>query len=399
MNVVRPESVGLSTERLKRINACFQRYIDQGKLAGVITVVSRDGQVAHLECQGMADIAAQRPMHVDDIFRIYSMSKAITTTALMMLMEEGRFRLNDPVSAYIPEFKEMQVIASVSDEQAALEPAKSQITIKHLLTHTAGLSYGFDEQDYLDQLYVKHVWRLPETKPGADTGDFIRAVSKLPLRFHPGTRYQYSFAIDVLGYLIEVLSGMRFDAFLKARVFEPLGMVDTDFWVQPEKAGRLARVYGPDEKTGQLKDLEPGDTSRYFKPASFLSGGGGLVSTISDYLRFTQMILQGGELDGVRLLGRKTVELMTKNHLPDGIFIDPDKAFGFGLGGYVLLDVAKSGGLGSQGMWGWGGAASTKAWVDFEENLTGVLMVQYMPDGTYPLERDFWNMVYQAIED
>ncbi len=402
MQTTRPEEVGLSSQRLGRVYQTIQRYIDQGKIAGAQILVARRGKVAYFEQAGWMDLANQTPMAPDAIFRIYSMTKPITTTAVMMLYEEGLFRLTDPISDYIPEFKDMQVIAQVTGAgpaaKARLEDTRSPITIHNLLTHTAGLSYGFDDNDYLDRLYQEHVWKVLDASPNPVLKDFVSAAARQPLKFHPGTAYHYSIAIDVLGYLVEVISGMPFDAFLKQRIYEPLGMVDTDFWVPPAKAQRLAHVYGIDDQNpGKLKDIEPHEESHYLQPATFFGGGGGLVSTTADYLRFCQMILNQGELDGARLLGRKTVELMHMNHLPPGIFIDPDGATGFGLGGFVRVDVAKSKMPGSVGSWGWGGAADTHFWVDFQEELIGILMLQYMPSNILPLEPDFMTTVYQSL--
>jgi len=402
MQTTRPEEVGLSSPRLGRVYQTIQRYIDQGKIAGAQILVARRGKVAYFEQAGWMDLANQIPMSPDAIFRIYSMTKPITTTAVMMLYEEGLFRLTDPVSDFIPEFKDMKVIAQLTGAgpavKARLEDARSPITIHNLLTHTAGLSYGFDDNDYLDRLYQEHVWKILDASPNPVLKAFVSAAARLPLKFHPGTAYNYSIAIDVLGYLVEVVSGMTFDAFLKQRIYEPLGMVDTDFWVPPEKAHRLAHVYGIDDQNpGKLKDIEPHEESHYLKPATFFGGGGGLVSTTADYLRFCQMILNQGELDGARLLGRKTVDLMHMNHLPPGIFIDPAGSTGFGLGGFVRVDVAKSKMPGSVGSWGWGGAADTHFWVDFQEELIGILMLQYMPSNVLPLEPDFMTTVYQSL--
>jgi CubicO group peptidase (beta-lactamase class C family) len=402
MQLTRPEFVGLSSERLERVYRTMQRHVDQGRIAGVQMLVARCGTPVFFKSAGWMDLENQRPMEPDAIFRIYSMTKPITTTAVMMLHEEGLFRLSDPISDYLPEFKDMQVIAQLTgpcdSAIARLEDARKPITIRHLLTHTAGLSYGFDEHDYLDRLYQEKVWKALDASPNPNLKEFVGAAASLPLKFQPGSAFNYSIAIDVLGYLVEVISGMSFDRFLHERIFEPLGMVDTDFWVPPEKAQRLAHVYGPDEKNpGCLKDLEPQDTNHYLKPTTFYSGGGGLVSTSADYLRFCQMILNKGEAEGVRLLGRKTVDLMTLNHLPNGVFIDPDCSTGFGLGGFVRMDVAKSQLLGSAGSWGWGGAADTKFWIDFQEELIGILMLQYMPSNILPMEADFMTTVYQAL--
>lgn len=400
MQTANPTDLGFSPGRLARIRPVMERYVSEGKYAGGLTMVSRAGQTVHFERFGLRDVAAGKPVEEDTIFRIYSMSKPITSVAVMMLLEEGSFRLNDPISTYIPAFKNMQVIARTAGKQAWLEDAAGPITIRHLLTHTAGLSYGFDENDYLDGLYRKKLWGWLEKQPSPTLKDAVQAIARLPLRFHPGTAYHYSFAIDVLGYLVEVISGETFDQFLRQRIFEPLGMPDTDFWVPPEKTDRLAHMYGPDEKhPGQLKDIDPHEKSDYTHPVTFFSGGGGLVSTAADYMRFCQMLLNKGELDGVRLLGRKTVEYMMLNHLPNGVFLDQDPARGFGLGGFVILNPAQGDSMISAGAWGWGGAANTKFWIDPREQMIGLLMLQFMPSDLYPIEADFRNLVYQALVD
>jgi CubicO group peptidase (beta-lactamase class C family) len=400
MQTAQTISSGFSPERLARIRPVMQRYVGESKFAGGLTMVARRGQVFHLECFGLRDVQAGEPVEEDTIFRIYSMTKPITSVAVMMLLEEGCFRIDDPISQYIPAFKDMQVIARTAGKQAWLEDAAGPVTIHHLLTHTAGLSYGFDETDYLDGLYRKKLWARLDKLPAATLKDAVDILARLPLRFHPGTAFHYSFAIDVLGYLVEVVSGEPFDRFLRERIFDPLGMPDTGFWVPPEKAARLTHMYGPDEKNpGRLKDIDPHEKSDYTRPRTFFSGGGGLVSTAGDYLRFCQMLLNGGALDGVRLLGRKTVEYMLLNHLPNGVFLDQNPAMGFGLGGAVALNPAHSGSLNSPGCWGWGGAANTKFWIDPQEQLIGILMLQLMPSDLYPIATDFRNLVYQALVD
>lgn len=400
MKIAKPEDLGFAADRLRRVELATQRYVDSGKVAGTVSLVARRGQVVHFERRGWMNIASNKPMELDAIFRIYSMSKPIVSTAAMMLFEENRFGLSDPLSAYLPAFKEMQVIDHLEGGKAYLVDARREITIRDLFTHTSGISYGFDNTDYLDKLYQKKLWHKRETNPDVTLAEMVDAVAKLPLRFHPGSAYHYSFAIDVLGRLIEVLSGEPLDRFLQERIFEPLGMTDTAFWVPPEKASRLASVYGPDEKNkGQLKDIDPHEKSVYTRPVKFFSGGGGLVSTASDYLRFCQMLLNKGKLDNVRLLGRKTVEMMMLNHCPAGVYLDQNPAFGFGLGGAVILDLAQGQVLGSKGLWWWGGAANTKFWIDPQEELIGILMLQLMSNEPNTIEADFRNLVYQALVD
>lgn len=399
MKQTNPESVGFSTSRLARINAGLQRYLDAGKYAGMLAMVARHGEIAYSECLGVSDLKSRKPMQDDAIFRIYSMTKPITSAAVMMLLEEGRLRLNDPLSDYLPAFKDLKVVARNTEAGMELEDLQRPITIRNLFTHTAGFSYGFDQNDPLDKLYTRKMWGRVD-KPGSTLADMVDALAELPLAHQPGTVFRYSVAIDVLGRLVEVISGQPFDQFLQQRIFEPLGMVDTAFWAPPEKAARLASVYGPDEKRpGHLRNLEPGTRSHYLRPATFFSGGGGLVSTAMDYMRFCQMLLNGGELEGVRLLGRKSVETMRLNHLPEGVYEDPNRAYGFGLGGHVLLHPGRAEVTASEGTWSWGGAANTCFWIDFKEQLVGVLMLQFMPSFLYPVTVDFQNMVYQALVD
>lgn len=398
MDTELPENCGLLPDRLARIRPVMQRYVDEGKYAGIVSLIARKGKVAYFEQVGLMNIAQKKPMRLDTIFRIYSMTKPITSAAAMMLLEEGAFRLYDPVSAYIPAFKELKVIAHKAPDGLKLEDARREVNIHDLFTHTAGLSYGFDESDPLDKLYVERLWGKLQKNPDVTLAEMVDALTELPLAHQPGTAFRYSFSIDVLGRLIEVLSGKPLDMFLKERIFDPLGMVDTGFWVPPEKIDRFALNYGPDEKhPGRLKDIDPLKKSSYVKPVSFFSGGGGLVSTAMDYLRFCQMMLNGGELDGQRLLGRKTVDLMTSNHLPEGVYEDANQAYGFGLGGNVLVHEARAIEMASEGSWGWGGAANTRFWIDFKEQLIGILMLQFMPMGKYPVIQDFQNLTYQAL--
>ncbi|GAP05260.1 beta-lactamase class C and other penicillin binding proteins [Anaerolinea thermolimosa] len=396
MHTTDPASVGFDPRRLQRVKEAMQRYVDRNLMAGIITLVARHGQVVHLEKVGWMDRENNKEMSLDAIFRIYSMSKPITSTAVMMLFEEGHFRLGDPVSRYIPAFKDMKVYQPRGNADYDLVPARREITIRDLLTHTAGLSYGFDERSPVDELYREKVWKRMDTDPDVKLETMIETIASLPLAHHPGEAWRYSMATDVLGYLVQVVSGKPFEVFLEERIFAPLGMKDTGFYVPEEKASRLTAVYGPAEGGG-LKVIDSATDSSYLRKPKVASGGGGLVSTTADYLRFAQMILNRGILDGTRLLAPKTVELMMMNHLP-GNGRKPDEPFnGFGLGGSVLLDVAGSQGYGSAGNWGWGGAANTWFWVDPREDLLGILMTQYMPGFVLPVTEDFKNAVYQAL--
>lgn len=383
----------------------MQSYVDQNKLAGLIAMVARCGKVVYFERFGMMDLEAAKPMQFDTIFRIYSMTKPITSVALMMLYEEGLFQLNDPVSKFIPEFANVKVFAGAAEEGAdskhpfELTELEREITILDLLTHTAGLTYDFLEDSPVDAIYLE----ADLHRPDRTLEEVIHKIVKLPLVHQPGTAWRYSMATDVLGYLIEVISGMSLDVFLEQKILKPLGMEDTGFYVPEAKLGRLAATYSPTENGG-IELLDAPATSHYSKPPRFLSGGIGLVSTASDYMRFAQMLLNGGELDGVRLLGRKTIELMTINHLPDELIpiqLGPHTLHGcgFGLGFRVLVDVAQAGRLASEGEFGWGGAASTSFFVDPKEELIGLLLTQLMPSRYYPIRDEFKVLVYQALID
>lgn len=381
----------------------MQGYIEQKKLAGTIAMVARYGKVAYLERFGMMDLEAAKPMQFDTIFRIYSMTKPITSVALMMLYEEGQFQLHDPVSKFIPEFAEVKVLASATQEGFEVAELEREITIWHLLTHTAGLTYDFFEDSPVDAMYREAEILSPLGILKMPLQEMIQRLVRLPLTHQPGTAWRYSMAIDVLGYLIEVISGMSLDVFLEQKILKPLGMEDTDFYVPEAKLGRFAAMYSPTENGG-IELLDAPATSPYAKPTRCLSGGVGLISTASDYIRFAQMLLNGGELDGTRLLGRKTIELMTANHLPDELIpiqLQPHTLYGcgFGLGFRVLVNAAQAGLLASEGEFGWGGAASTSFFVDPEERLIGLLLTQLMPSRYYPIRNEFKVLVYQALVD
>jgi len=399
MDTATPEEVGFSASRLGRIGTWMQGYIDQNKLVGTIAMVARCGKVAYLERFGMMDLEAAKPMQFDTIFRIYSMTKPITTVAVMMLYEEGRFQLHDPVSRFIPQFADVKVFVGATEEDLELTELEREITIHDLLTHTAGLTYDSFEDSPVDAMYREaDLDRLDRTAK-----EVVLEIVKLPLVHQPGTAWRYSMATDVLGYLIQVVSGMSLDVFFEEKIFKPLGMEDTDFYVPEEKLDRFAAMYGPAENGG-VELLDAPATSPYTRPTGFLSGGAGLVSTASDYMRFTQMLLNGGELDGTRLLGRKTAKLMTSNHLPDKLIpiqMQPHTLHGcgFGLGFRVLVNVARAGRLGSEGEFGWGGYASTSFFVDPKEGLIGLLLTQLAPSRYYPIRDEFKVLVYQALVD
>ena len=390
-----PEKAGFSSERLRRVDAMAQRYIDEGKLAGLVTLVARQGHVVHFCKFGVQDLETGIPMDLDTIFRIYSMTKPITTVALMMLYERGLFQLQDPLSKFIPAFATTKVWAG---EGQLVDPAR-EITIYDLLTHTAGFSYGGYEETGIpvDKLYDEADLESAEI----DNEEMVRRIASLPLIYHPGEKWFYSVATDVLGHLIEVISGMGLDAYFEEEILAPLGMEDTAFYVPEDKVDRFAALYGPGEGGG-LKLLDTPSTGAWSRPPRPLYGGHGLVSTTTDYLRFCQMLLNGGELDGVRLLGRKTVELMTMNHLPEAMIPigwPPDimHGYGFGLGFRVRVDDAQAGLLGSVGEYAWGGYASTSFFIDPQEDLIAILMPQFLPSGHYPILEEFRVLVYQGL--
>ena len=403
--LVTPEQVGLSAARLDRVRTWMHQWVDSGKLAGMVTCVMRKGQLAFAEVYGKADTARDKPMRPDTIFRIYSMTKPLTSTAIMMLYEEGRFQLDDPISKFIPAFANPRVYVGGSRGKMETVPAEREINFRDLLTHTSGLTYGFMESTPVDAAY--------RAKDGVDfqTADtslkqVVEKLATIPLIAQPGKAWNYSVATDVLGYLVEVISGQPFEKYLKEKVIDPLRMIDTDFHVPKEKHDRFAANYsaGPG---GKLDLIDDPAKSRYLAPRKVNSGGGGLVSTASDYLRFCKFMLNKGELDGVRLLGRKTVELMTMNHL-NGDMADMGTprfsestytGIGFGLGFSVMIDPAKAYIAGTPGEFAWGGAASTAFWIDPAEDMAVVLLTQLMPSSTYPIRRELRVLTYQAIVD
>lgn len=383
-----PEAAGLSTERLGRMHDRLQTYVEEERLAGLITFVARRGEVVHFAASGMRDREAGTPMTPDTIFRIYSMTKPITTVAALMLYEEGRFQLGDPVARYLPALEGVQVYDAEANDGSMRAAARRPVTIRDLMTHTSGLTYGFFSQTPVDSLY-----REVDILDGEGTlADMVEKLGRLPLLHQPGTRWHYSVSTDVLGRLVEVVSGQPLDAFFEERIFEPLGMVDTGFMVPADKLDRFAVNYTLDEE-GHLTVQDAPATSAFAGPVSFLSGGGGLVSTPADYFRFAQMLLNKGALEGTRLLGRKTVELMTTNHL-DGEYAP---GYGFGLGVRVCTDVARTQALGSEGEYGWAGLAHTYFFIDPEEEMIGILWTQFF--GTMPTSNQFKTGVYQAVID
>jgi len=407
---VEPAEVGFDAARLDRLDRHFARYVDQGKLAGWLLTVARHGKLAHVSSHGQRDVEAGLPVEPDTLWRIYSMTKPITSVAVMMLYEEGAFQLTDPVAQYIPSFADVRVFAGGSDINYKTVPAIEPIRIWHLLSHTSGLTYGFIRNHPVDAIYRANgfEWGSPR---GADLAAICDIFASLPLLFQPGSEWSYSHATDVLGRLVEVVSGQRLDEFFASRIFAPLGMTDTAFWVRPQDASRLAALYNRSPKDGTLATLEAMGKAALREPA-YLSGGGGLVSTAADYNRFSQMLLHrpsspAGELDGVRLLSPRTVAYMASNHLPGGADMEAFgrplytetsyDGIGFGLGFAVVIDPVRAKWLGSAGEFHWGGAASTAFWVDPAEGVTAMFFTQLMPSSAYPIRSQLRQLVYQAL--
>ncbi len=404
LDTVRPEDVGLSSARLERIGPWMQGLIAARKFAGLSVMVQRHGRIAYFQADGHADLARDVAMREDTIVRIYSMTKPLTSTAIMMLYEEGRFQLDDPISNFLPSFRNMRVFTGGSRASMQTVPAERDITFRDLLTHTSGLSYGFMDATAVDAKYRET--GVDFQTSDLSLGEVVEKAAQVPLLAQPGTEWNYSIATDVLGHLVAVISGQSFATFLHERVLAPLGMTDTSFTVPPEKQARFAACYarGPDG-TAQLAD-DP-RSSRYLLPTKLPSGGGGLVGTAGDYMRFCRFMLNKGELDGTRLLGRKTVELMTSNHLPGDLadmgqprFSESSYAgIGFGLGFSVMLDPAKAQVLGTPGEFAWGGAASTAFWIDPVEDMAVVLLAQLLPSSAWPIRRELRVLTYAAVTD
>ncbi len=399
-----PEGVGLSSERLERVDAWMRAHVAAGRLPGLSVAVMRRGATVWSRAHGHADLARGTAMAHDTIVRIYSMTKPLTSVAVMMLYEEGRFQLDDPVSRFLPCFAGMRVMTGGNRLRLETVPAEREITVRDLLTHTAGLTYGFMEATVLDAAYREAGVDFQTAQ--STLGEVVERAAALPLLAQPGTAWNYSIATDILGHLVAVVAGQPFDTVLRERVLAPLGMHDTDFHVPEAKLPRFAANYarGAD---GRLQLLDDPVGSRFSRAPRVPSGGGGLVGTAADYLRFCRMMLAGGVLDGVRLLGRKTVALMTMNHLPGDMAAmgqprfseSPYTGIGFGLGVSVTLDPARAQILGSPGEYAWGGAASTAFWIDPAEDMAVVLLTQLTPSSTYPLRRELRVLTYQALVD
>ena len=398
---------GFATDRLARIDRHFAKYVDDGRLPGWLIAVARGGRLAHLSAYGKRDVESGAPVETDTLWRIYSMTKPITSVAAMMLYEEGAFELKDPIHRWIPSFKDAQVYRQGSTLNAVTEPMTEPIRIWHLLTHTSGLTYGFHHAHPVDAMYrnAGYEWGAP---PGKDLAAACDDWAALPLLFQPGSEWNYGVSTDVLGRIVEVASGMSLDAFFQTRIFEPLGMSETGFFVDEAEHDRIGGLYVRNPADGKAIRYDAMGNAALSKPTLF-SGGGGLVSSAHDYHRFAQMLLRGGELDGVRLLGTRTVEYMTENHLPGGASLEEfgrplfsETTFagmGFGLGFSVLENAAENKVLGSVGEFAWGGAASTAFWVDPVEDLTALFFTQLLPSSTYPIRTQLKALVYQALVD
>jgi CubicO group peptidase (beta-lactamase class C family) len=413
-----PESVGMSKAGFERIEEHLKRrYIDTERFPGTRLLVYRRGKIAHSSVQGFADLERKVPVKDDTIYRIYSMTKPITSVAFMMLVEEGRIALDEPVHKYIPEWKDLGVFVAGTAPAFLTKPPARPMLIVDLLRHTSGLTYAFQLRSNVDAAY--RAKQIGEIVKSGTLESMIEDLASLPLEFSPGESWNYSVSTDVIGYIIGKISGMPFEQFVKARILDPLGMKDTGFFVPPDKAHRFAACYSAypqgdavfhanQRKEGLTLQDDP-TTSSFLSPPAFVSGGGGLCSTAADYLTFCRALINGGELGGVRLLGPKTVALMTSNHLPGGGYLSEISeslfseatydGIGFGLGFSVTVEPAKTLIPGSVGEYSWGGAATTSFWIDPAEELITIFMTQVLPSSAYPIRRELRTMVYAAITD
>jgi CubicO group peptidase (beta-lactamase class C family) len=408
-----PAEVGFDAGRLARLDRRLARWVDDGQLPGFLVTVARHGRLVHVGRQGLRDVENGLPVTDDTRWRIFSMTKPITSVAAMMLYEEGAFELGDPIAKWLPEFADSRVYVAGSAQKPVTAPLMEPIRVRHLLTHTSGLTYGFHHAHPCDAMYraLGHEWSTP---PGADSAEVCRQWASVPLLFQPGTEWNYGVSTDVLGRLVEVVSGQPLDAFFEQRIFAPLGMRDTSFGLRPDDdVESLAKLYlaTPGQPGGPSSGMAFGgafDAAAHSKPA-FLSGGGGLVSTAGDYLRFIELLRRGGAYDGGRLLGSRTIAYMVRNHLPGNqdlesfgrpLFAEtPLRGVGFGLGFSMVIDPVRYGVLASQGEYGWGGAASTAFYVDPVEDLTVSFYTQLLPSSALPIRNYLRQLVNQALVD
>lgn len=402
-----PHEVGLNAERLAAIPAWFKKnYLDTGKLPCMATLISRNGEIALEDYTGTTEMGGSVPIGPETIFRIYSMTKPITSLAAMMLFEEGGLRLDHDVARYIPEFADVQVYDGGPVDDFKTRKPDRPMKVLDLFTHTSGLTYGFMMQSVVDSIYRKEkIGRPDETLQ-----QMAKRLAGLPLECSPGTEWWYSHSTDVLGAIVEIVSGMELDEFFRERITGPLGMVDTEFWVPEDKLPRLMACYQKDAQTGEttLADGAGHASKLYAKRPTLLNGGGGLVSTVRDYHRFCLMLLRGGTLDDARIISPKTWEFMRQNHLPGrqtmrtmgkSMFTEVmADGVGFGLGGSVVQDVVAGQQPGSEGTFSWGGLASTFFWIDPVEEIIGIQMTQLMPSSTYPMRPQFQQLAYAAID-
>ena len=423
METVTPESVGLSSHRLQRITDWLEEQVTSERVAGASVLLSRRGKIAYFNTMGQSEVSSGKPFVEDTIVRIYSMTKSITTVAAMMLFEEGFFQLDDPVAIHLPEFRDTPVWIGGDSSIDSIEPMKTSMTVRQLMTHTSGLTYGFMNSNVVDREYRRKKIHIPSDVGSLE--EWIKHLATIPLMCQPGSEWNYSVSTDVLGRLVEVWSGMSLDQFFKQRILQPLGMNDTGFHVEEKNHHRFSALYAPlsggdmsnvgksqsvfEKKLSGYKLEEGVETSSYLSPTNVYSGGGGLTSTIGDYGRFCQMLLNRGQLGGERLLSRKTVEFMRQNQLPDNrdmaamgqpVWSETNyDGIGFGLGFAVVIDPVKAHTITSVGEHHWGGAASTFFWIDPEEDLFVVFFTQLIPSSTYPIRRELRSRVYQAIDD
>lgn len=409
MQNTRPAAVGMSADRLARIGPWMEGYVESGKLAGCLTLVARHGQVAYCDVRGLADEASGRTMRADDIFRIYSMTKPIVSVAAMTLLEEGRFQLDDPVARFLPEFGDARLWLEGEGDAMRTEPVGDAMQIWHLMTHTSGLVYGNREPGAVGSAYRAAGVDFSGNRNTGDLAEMTRRCASMPLRWRPGSRWEYSVATDVLGRLVEVAADAPLAEVLKERIFDPLGMSDTSFQLPVEKASRLTALFQrQDDGSRKMTDPASADSS-WAQPITLASGGGGLLSTAADYLKFCEMLRGLGSYEGARVLGRKTAEYMMRNHLPGNadltsmgqpVFSETSfDGIGFSLGGSVVIDAAKAKALCSEGEFAWGGAASTAFWVDRAEDVVVIFLTQLLPSSSYPIRRELRALVYQSIVD
>jgi len=399
----------MSAERLARIGPWMEGYVESGKLAGCLTMVARHGQIAYLGHRGLADEASGRAAAADDIYRIYSMTKPITSVALMSLFEEGLFQLDDPVARFLPEFGEGRVWLEGEGDAMRTEPVGDAMQIWHLMTHTSGLVYGNRDDSPVGAAYLAAGVDFSGKRNTGDLTEMTSLCASMPLRWRPGARWQYSVATDVMGRLIEVIAGKPLEQVFRERIFEPLGMSDTSFQLPTDKAGRLTQLFQYQDDGSRAATDPASAKSSWAQTITLPSGGGGLLSTAADYMKFCEMLRRLGEYEGARILGSRTAAYMMRNHLPgnvdltamgQAVFSETSyDGIGFSLGGSVVLDAAKAKALCSEGEFAWGGAASTAFWVDRAAGVVAIFLTQLLPSSSYPIRRELRSLVYQALTD